>query len=313
MIYRTLGKTGLEVSLISLGSGGHSRIGLSTGRTTAESVAVVRYALEQGINLIDSSEIYGTEELVGRALSGWSRYKIILSTKGSVTRDDKLKTARQLEEGLESSLRRLQTDYIDIYHLHAVRHTDYDYVFHELVPAMQKMKRQGKIHSIGITEAFASDTTHKTLQLAVKDDCWDVMMVGFNLLNQSARTRVIEPAMEKNIGILDMFAVRKALINAQNLAAQLSWLIDKGLIDPDSFDIKHPLADVLASSGCHSLTELAYRFCCSEPGIHSILSGTGNIDHLKVNIRDIARGPLPEAARDKLIALFARVDCISGQ
>ena len=69
MIYQMLGKTGLEVSLVSLGSGGHSRIGLSTGRTADESVAVVRYALEQGINLIDSSEIYGysTQDIaVGR-------------------------------------------------------------------------------------------------------------------------------------------------------------------------------------------------------------------------------------------------------
>jgi aryl-alcohol dehydrogenase-like predicted oxidoreductase len=313
MDYRILGKTGLEVSLVSLGSGGHSRIGLSTGRTADESVAVARYALEQGINLIDSSESYGTEELVGKALSGWPRHKIILSTKGSVTREDKPKTAKQLEESLENSLKRLKTDYADIYHLHAVRHTDYDYVYHELVPAMQRLKQQGKIRFIGITEAFASDTTHKALQLAVQDDCWDVMMVGFNLLNQSARSSVIEPALEKNIGILDMFAVRKAMINAQNLAAQLSELLDKGLVDPDHLDIEHPLADILASSGCHSLTELAYRFCCSEPGIHSILSGTGNIDHLKENIRDIARGPLPKTARDRLTALFAHVDCISGQ
>ena len=313
MVYRILGKTGFRVSLVSLGSGGHSRIGLATGKTAAESVAVVRQALEQGINLVDSSEIYGTEELVGQALAGWPSHKIILSTKGAVTQDNRLKTARQLEESLENSLRRLQTDYVDIYHLHAVRPADYDDVVSELVPVLQKLKRQGKIRSIGITEAFASDPTHQTLRLAVKDDCWDVMMVGFNLLNQSARTRVIEPAMQKNIGILDMFAVRKALISQENLAAQLSVLYDKGLIDPDALDIQHPLADVLTSSGCRSLTELAYRFCSSETRIHSILRGTGNIRQMHNNIRDIARGPMPEAVRDKLVGLFARVDCVSGQ
>ena len=313
MVYRILGKTGLEASLVSLGSGGHSRIGRTTGKTAAESVAVVRHALEQGINLVDSSEIYGTEELVGKAIAGWPRDKVILSSKAAMMRDKRLKTARQLEESLDDSLTRLKTGYVDIYHLHAVQSSDYDYALHELVPVLQKLKRQGKIRFIGITEAFASDPTHQTLQLAVKDDCWDVMMVGFNLLNQSARTRVIEPARQKNIGILDMFAVRKALISPGNLAAQLSVLFDKGLLDPEAIDLKDPLADVMASSGCRSLTELAYRFCISEPGIHSVLSGTGNIAHLQDNIRDMARGPLPETARNKLASLFARIDCVSGQ
>ena len=313
MVYQVLGKTGLEVSLASLGSGGHSRIGLATGRSAAESIAVVRHALEQGVNLIDSSEIYGTEELVGKAIAGWPRHNVILSTKAAMMRDNRLKTARQLEESLDDSLRRLQTDYVDIYHLHAVQSSDYGYALHELVPVLQKLKRQGKIRFIGITEAFASDPTHETLQLAVRDDCWDVMMVGFNLLNQSARTRVIEPARQKNIGILDMFAVRKALISPENLAAQLSYLFDKELLDPDAIDLKDPLADVMTSSGCRSLTELAYRFCIGEPGIHSVLSGTGNLAHLKDNLRDIARGPVPEVARNKLVSLFARVDCVSGQ
>ena len=68
-----------------------------------------------------------------------------------------------------------------------------------------------KLRFIGITEGFNSDSGHDMLQRALQDDVWDVMMVGFNILNQSARERVFPTAMEKNVGILIMFAVRRAL------------------------------------------------------------------------------------------------------
>lgn len=313
MKYRILGRTGLSASIISLGCGGFSRIGQSTGKSAGQSVSIVGKALENGINLIDTAEAYGTEELVGQAIRGWPRAKIILSTKCSLYLNEKLKTGSQLEASLEASLRRLQTDYIDIYHLHAVKLDDYEYVCQELVPAMQKMKSQGKIRFTGITEGFASDTSHKALQRAVNDDFWDVMMVGFNLLNQSARSRVIQPALDRGIAILDMFAVRRALINPEHLAKALHELVEAELVDAGLVDLDAPLADIMKNSNCSSLTELAYRFCGSEPGIHSILSGTGNIDHLLANIRDINKGPLPDDQRLLLAEMFARVDTVSGQ
>ncbi len=176
MEFRLLGRTNLQVSLMSLGTGGHSRIGQSKGRTQEESIAVVEKALDLGINLIDTYELYGTEELVGRAIPKEKRADIVLSTKGGIYAGKERKKAHQLEMSLIASLARLQTDYVDIYHLHAVTHGDYGYVLMELVPVLLKLKQQGKIRFIGITEGFASDPSHKMLQRAVLDDCWDVMM-----------------------------------------------------------------------------------------------------------------------------------------
>ena len=314
MQYRVLGRTNLKASLISFGSGGHSRMGQSTGKSEAQSRDVVRKALDLNINLIDSSEMYGTEELVGQAVqaAGISRSELIFSSKAGLYQDKRLKTAAELEQSLIGSLKRLKTDYLDIYHLHAVRPDDYAYAVSELVPAMEKFRQSGKIRFIGITEGFSSDPSHQMLRKAVQDDFWDVMMVGFNLLNQSARDRVLVPAQAKNVGILDMFAVRKALISSQNLASRLKKLGERGQVDLDRFNLEAPLSDLLCESDCGSLTELAYRFCAGEPGIHSVLCGTGNPDHLAMNAKDILHGALPEKVRQQLMSLFQAVDSISG-
>lgn len=312
MQYRQLGKTGLQVSMVSLGTGGHSRIGMGTGQTPDTSISIVQKAIDEGINLIDSSEMYGTEDLVGQALSGVSRSKYVLSTKAGIHIDSGRKTAPQLKASLEASLKRLRTDYVDIYHMHGISESDYSYVREELVPAMIELRQQGKIRHIGITERFAMDPGHRMLQRAVLDDCWEVMMVGFNLLNQSARSRVLQPAAEKGIGIMDMFAVRKAMISQSALAVFMKSLAGQGLIDPDRFDEQNPLGFLLDQDEYESLTELAYRFCISEPGIHSILSGTGNPQHLEQNLRDIGKGPMPAGDREALMSLFERVDSVSG-
>ena len=88
---------------------------------------------------------------------------------------------------LEASLKRLETDYVDIYSLHGVAADEYDYLTSEIFPSLQQLKTEGKIRFIGITEAFHSDPGHEMLQRALKDDIWDVIMVGINILNQSAR------------------------------------------------------------------------------------------------------------------------------
>jgi L-galactose dehydrogenase len=114
MDYTTLGRTGLEVSVMGVGCGGPSRIGQRKGIAEAESAAIVEQALNSGINFIDTSEAYGTEEIVGRAIKDRDRSSIIISTKKIVFEGI---SPKEVEKGLENSLKRLGTDYIDIYNL----------------------------------------------------------------------------------------------------------------------------------------------------------------------------------------------------
>src|SRR5579859_2202348 len=291
MEYVTLGKTELQVSVLGLGGGGHSRLGQKTGASEDASVAVVRRALDLGITFIDTAEAYGTEAIIGAALSGVRREHVVLSTKKSLKEDRRFITTAELTQGLDASLQRLGTEYVDIYHLHGVQNNQYDYAVTELVPALQKLREAGKIRFLGITEAFATDPGHQMLVRAMQDDCWDVVMVGFNILNQSARERVLNEARRRGTGVLCMFAVRDALSRPAKLREMLEELIRQGLIDPEGLDLQNPLAFV--HTAADSIPDAAYRFCRAEPGMHVVLSGTGNIEHLEANVASILRPPLP--------------------
>jgi L-galactose dehydrogenase len=217
-----------------------------------------------------------------------------------------------LARRVEASLARLHTDYIDIYQLHAVTPEDYAYAQGELVPALVKMRDQGKIRFIGITEGFVNDPGHAMLQQALHDDVWDVIMVGFNILNQSARDTVLPMAIKKDIGVLDMFAVRKALTRSEVLAGYIQDMVDQGIIDKESIDRRDPLGFLIHSGAATSLPDAAYRFVRYEPGIHCVLVGTGKLDHLQANAQSLHRPPLPDEVATKLRGLFQGVDSVSG-
>jgi aryl-alcohol dehydrogenase-like predicted oxidoreductase len=310
MDYTILGRTGLRVTVIGVGCGGSSRLGQGNGKTEAESIAVIREALDLGINFIDTAEVYGTEEIVGKGIKAVDRGSIVLSTKKSA---QKRITQKDVQKSLEESLKRLGTDYVDIYHLHGVIPQDYDYLVSEIVPLLQKMRDQGKIRFIGITERFTYETQHAMLQRALQDDIWDVMMVGFNMLNQSARDRVFKKIKEKNIGVLVMFAVRLAFSRPERLRQLIGELIRKEQVNPSIIDENDPLGFLIHEGGAVSLTDAAYRFCRYEPGIHVVLSGTGNLDHLKANVESFSRPALPQEDLKRLKNLFHNVDSVSGE
>jgi aryl-alcohol dehydrogenase-like predicted oxidoreductase len=85
------------------------------------------------------------------------------------------------------------------------------------MPVLERARQAGKIRCVGVTEAFESDTRHAMLQRALQDDCWQVMMVGYNLVNPSARRRVLAETKRKGIATLGMFAVRRGLIDEERL------------------------------------------------------------------------------------------------
>jgi len=174
MEYTNLGLTGLKVSVMGVGCGGPSRVGKGTGKTTEESVSLIQHALDNGINIIDTAEFYDTERIVGDAIKGYDRDSLILSTKKSAWGEF---NPESIEKSLNKSLKNLGTDFIDIYHLHAVLPEDYDKIVSKSIPVLQKLRDEGKIRYLGITERFDIDSNHEMLQKALNDDFWDVMMV----------------------------------------------------------------------------------------------------------------------------------------
>ena len=312
MEYTILGRSGLKVSVAGLGCGGPSRLGLRGNKTEKDAVALVRQALDMGVNFLDTAEVYGTEEIVGKALEGIPRDEVVVSTKKKFPLSDPKNPTGELIKGLEQSLRRLKTDYIDIYHVHGVEPQEYPYVLDKLVPDLLKLKKDGKIRFLGITEAFVEDMRHQMLQQALKDGYWDVIMVGFSMLNQSARNRVFAKTLTENVGVLVMFAVRRALSRPERLRELWAELAQKGLVDRDACNPEEPLDFLLGDGKASTIVDAAYRFCRYEPGVHVVLSGTGSSDHLKANIESLTKPPLPEPVTARLREIFARVDYLTG-
>ena len=313
-----LGRTGLTVGVAGLGCGGHSRLGQGTGATRTESVKLVEAALDLGVTLIDTATTYRTEEIVAAAIQG-RRDQVVLSTKMQVVRPGTSKRDRDFLDapgfvaGVEGCLSRLGTEVIDILHLHGVTPEQYGHCAAVLVPALFKLRDQGKIRFLGLTERFIYDPQHRMLQRALEDDCWDVIMTGFNMINPSARERVFAATRARGIGTLVMFAVRRALSQPAALKALVADLVERRLIEADALDAKDPLGFLLTPGSAASVVEAAYRFCRHEPGAQVVLTGTGKIEHLRENIAAINGDVLPAALLDRLQQVFGGIDSVSGE
>jgi aryl-alcohol dehydrogenase-like predicted oxidoreductase len=275
-------------------------------------VALVRQAIDLGINFFDTAEAYGTESVVGRGIKGIERERLVLSTKKTLPPLEHSSPEAEIARGLEQSLTRLGTDYIDVYHLHGVEPKDTVFAKERLMPAMLRLRDQGKLRFIGVTEAFVPDPTHTMLRESLHEQLWDVVMVGFNLLNSSARRTVLPVTREKRIGVLAMFAVRRALSQPARLKAIVAELIEKGAFPLNSVNAADPLDFVLQDGAAATLPEAAYRFCRHEPGVDVVLTGTGNPAHLKANVDSILKPPLPDAVRRRLETLFGNLDYLTG-
>jgi aryl-alcohol dehydrogenase-like predicted oxidoreductase len=304
MEYTTLGRTGLKVSVAGLGCGGNSKVGQGTGESADESVALIRQAMDLGVNFLDTARAYGTEKVVGEAIRSGPRDAVVVSTKyhaGGVS-------AEQVVTALEGSLRDLRTDYVDVFHLHGVHPTDYDNALNVLAPALLREKERGKIRFLGITETSPHDNAQVMLQRAVGDDCWDVMMLGFNMMHQVARHRVLPHTMEKGIGTLMMFVVRNIFSVPGKLEATMKDLAAEGRVPAWLADEADPLGFLVHEGGADSILDAAYRFARHEPGADVVLFGTGNPAHLEANIASILKPPLPEADTAKLAELFGHLE-----
>jgi aryl-alcohol dehydrogenase-like predicted oxidoreductase len=303
MEYTTLGRTGLTVSVAGLGCGGNSKIGQGAGQSAAQSVALIRQAMDLGVTFFDTARGYGTEKVLGEAIKSGPRDAVVVSSKhhaGGVS-------AAEIATEIDASLRDLQTDYIDIFHLHGVHPETYDHALDELAPALLRAREQGKIRFLGITETSPHDHGQTMLQRAVGADCWDVMMLGFNMMHQVARTRVLPHTMERKIGTLIMFAVRNLFSVPGKLEQTMKDLAAHEDVPAWLADTADPLGFLVHDGGAASVIEAAYRYARHEPGADVVLFGTGNPAHLEANIASILKPALPAEDSARLAELFGEL------
>ena len=310
MQYRTLGKTGLKVSLLSLGSGGTRRLGQDSQMDQKSQTTLVHKALSLGINLIDTSAQYGNSEaILGSALAGIKRDSYLLCTKWyCAEKPDPIKSPQLLIESIESSLSKLKTDHIDIMMFYGPLANEYHSILDSCYPVLSSLKEKGKIRFIGLSTRFKEDPEQLVAELAVKNnpELFDVIMLKYGILNQYAATTIMPLAIQNNIGIMNMAVIREKLPN-KNLLEQLikKWKND-GLIDKDSLADKNPL-DWLVKDDVDSIVSAGYKFAADHPAISTVITGTANQNHLESNINALSKPELKYQDSKILKKLFGKI------
>jgi aryl-alcohol dehydrogenase-like predicted oxidoreductase len=304
MEYRPLGKTGLMASVAGLGCGGNSRLGLGRGASFDDCVAVVRTAVDLGVNFLDTAEAYGTEEIVGAAARSHDRDRLVISTKAIFNTGD---TRETVTRRVEASLRRLGLDYVDIFHFHAVAPAAYDHHREVLAPALVRLKEQGKVRHVGITETSPNDPEQRMLTQAIQEAPWEVTMLAYSLMNQGARHRIFPVTQRRGIGTLLMFVVRNLFSKAAYRHDIFAKLVEQGHLDASILSDGDPLGFLVAEGAAESITDAAYRYARHEQGVDVVLFGTGNKAHVQDNVDSILRPSLAPPIIERLHATFGHL------
>lgn len=274
MEYRTLGKTGLEVSILSFGA---SSLG-SVFRPINEEdgIRTVHIALDMGVNFIDCSPFYGltkAETVLGKALKGIPRDKYVLATKvGRYGEDEFDFSAERVTKSVDESLVRMGVDYIDIIQCHDIEYGSLDQIVEETIPALRKIQESGKVRFVGITGFPLAIYPYIIDRIEVDT----ILSYCHYSMNDTTLLNLIPMLQEKNIGI----------IGASPLSMGL--LTNRGAPDwhPATDEIKEGCAN--AVEFCRKqgvdIAQLAVQFGSRNPDIHTTLVGTANPANMRRNV-----------------------------
>ena len=209
MLYRRLGRTGLKVSVLSLGTGGPNRFGQARYVSRKDIISLARRALDLGINYFDTAGSYeDAESRLGEALRGVPRDQYYLSSKVLPLNGNSMISAAETRQLVERTLRRMRVEALDILFLHRLSPQSYDEALVRLAPALQSLRAEGKIRFIGISESTTLDQRHGVLKRALQDDFFDTIMVAYHMANRSAEEEVLPLAQAKDVGVIGMVAAR---------------------------------------------------------------------------------------------------------
>ncbi|MCY4474688.1 MAG: aldo/keto reductase [Chloroflexi bacterium] len=307
MLHRTLGKSGIPVSIASYGGGGPSQFGKAAGLTSNQRRDLIARALDLGINMFDTAANYGdSEEQLGQALNGAPRDSFLIATKWTwKTPDGNLPDTDSVVSSVERSLRRFNTDVIDIMQIHGIRPENYFELTERYAPTLQNLKEQGKVRLIGFSEMMTDDSKHTVPQTALEEhpDVWDTIMLKYGILNQYAAKEILPLAQKLGVAILNMAPVRFTLTRQHEYEQLLQNWRKEGDIDVDHPKLRDGL-DWLITEDAPSIIAAGYKFAADHPGISTVITGTSNIQHLEENVAAFENPTLPDEHMELLKQLL---------
>ncbi|HHB0339402.1 TPA: aldo/keto reductase [Staphylococcus aureus] len=284
-----LGKSDVEVFPIALGTnavGGHN---LYPNLDEEQGKDVVRQAINHGINLLDTAYIYGperSEELVGEVVKEYPREQIKIATKGSHEFDENQEVHQNnqpeyLKQQVENSLKRLQTDYIDLYYIHF---PDDNTPKNQAVAALQELKEQGKIKAIGV-----SNFTLDQLKEANKDGYVDVVQLEYNLLHRENEA-VLQYCVDHQITFIPYFPLASGILAGkydENTKFSDHRTTRRDFI-PGVFEenVRRVKAlESLAAAHQTSIANIVLAFYLTRPAIDVIIPGAKRAEQVIENIK----------------------------
>jgi aryl-alcohol dehydrogenase-like predicted oxidoreductase len=319
---RTLGRTGLEVSVLGFGCGAVG--GLMVRGAPADQERAVARAVERGISYFDTAAMYGngeSERNLGRVLKSL-RPDIRIGTKVRVPQVEPGQLGAAIAASLEASLQRLQKSEVDLFQLH--NHVTRDgegtdltpeLVLGEVVPAFERLRREGKTRFCGITAVGDNGALHRVVDARA----FDTAQVSYNMLNPSAGTTVAAgyPAHDFGNLLAHTRAAGMGVIAIRVLAAgALSGVetrhpLGSPNVEPigsgSSYRVDvaraRRLAALVEEGFADSLIEAAIRFAIAADAVTTALVGCSTLDQLDHAADAADKGPLPRAALDRLAAL----------
>jgi aryl-alcohol dehydrogenase-like predicted oxidoreductase len=291
MQYRTLGRTGVQVSSLVLGAMNFGQI----GRTTqAEATAIVDAALEAGINLIDTADIYSqgeSEELVGKAIAG-RRDDIVLATKANLPMGDERNhrgsSRRWLVTELDNSLRRLGVDHVDLYQIHRWDPATSD---EETLSALTDLQRAGKIRYFGsstfpayrlVQAEWAARENHLSRYVTEQP--------SYSILQRGIETHVLPVTEQYGLGVLVWSPLASGWLSGA-IRAGREITTNRSAVMPQRFDTTttanrarldavEQLAKVADGAGL-TMIQLALGFVTAHPAVTSAIIGPRTLEHLR--------------------------------
>lgn len=281
MIYRPLGNTGLQVSLISFGA---ATLGNEYGALDAQTGArAVRAAIERGVNYFDTSPYYGrtlSETRLGEALRG-VRDRVLIATKGGrydVAAFDF--SAARLTASVEESLKRLQTDVIDLYQLHDIEFVDRRQIIDEALPTLERLRVAGKIRFVGIT-GYPLPLLREVASVYPVDAI--LSYCHYNLLNTTLASSLIPFAKQQGIGVINASALHMGVLTEQGAP---DWHPAPARVHEAARQ-----AAALARAAGSDITTLALQFALQNADVSTTLVGMRTEEEVESNLALLDSAP----------------------
>ncbi|ARK32382.1 aldo/keto reductase [Halalkalibacter krulwichiae] len=290
MKYTTLKKSNLKASVIGLGTnavGGHN---LFKNVNEADGKELVREAVKIGVNFLDTADIYGlgrSEELVGEVLKEFHRDDYVIATKGAKHwfSDGSVKTDNRpeyLREAVEKSLQRLQLDDVDLYYLHF---PDHETPFAESIGELARLKKEGKIRSIGI-----SNVSLEQLKEANQDGDISVLQAPYHMLDRSAEKDLLPYCIEHNISFIPYGPLAFGLLGGgftkDSKLDPKDWRNSVPLFQEEQFQqtlFKVERLKEVASEKETTLPNLALAWLLAQEGVDAVIPGGKRKERIREN------------------------------